>query len=496
MNQIKSYLFEILIVAFLIFGAIVFYFKFFTENHPDDEAVDQQEVFQTETQTPVVEKTATRLAPPDLLTAQAEVILRMDGSNTIGDKLAPALAAAYIRQLGSEVTISKPLTTENEMQVIGFLPDQNKVVAIEIKAHGSSTGFKSLIANKTDVAMSSRRIKHSENLDLLIKYGDMTNSESEHVIALDGLAIITHPGNPIKTITVDQLSKVFAGEITNWSELGGKDLPMSLYARDDQSGTYDTFKSLVLKKYNKQLAPASRYESNELLAKSVALDESAIGFTGLAYASKDMILKVSADVGIAAIEPKQFSISSEDYALSRRLFLYANKERSENSHVSGLIDFAVSGTGQQLVEQVSFIPQKITSTLPYIDHEFPIKYQQIALNGVRLSTTFRMRSDRAEIDNKSAQDINHLVTYLNQTPHKKITLIGFSAGESQNEKADQTRAFIRSKLLAYELKQRGIRNVEIIALGNQLPIDSNDSEVGRYRNNRTEIWVTKEDVKS
>ena len=75
-------------------------------------------------------------------------------------------------------------------------------------------------------------------------------------------------------------------------------------------------------------------------------------------------------------------------------------------------------------------------------------------------------------------------------------MIGFSAGESNDEKADKNRAFIRSKLLAFELKQRGIKNVEIIALGNQLPIDSNSNEVGRYKNNRTEVWLIKSDQSS
>lgn len=493
MYHIKRYLFEILIVLFVLIGAVVFYQKFGAGDRSEPATTRSMATVAADLPQSAMSVSTTPFSPPpDLLSAPAEVILRMDGSNTIGDKLAPAVAAAYLKQLGAEVTINKPLTRANEMQVIGFLPSANQVVAIEIRAHGSSTGFKSMINKQTDIAMSSRPIKESENLQLLLPFGDMTQSESEHVIALDGLAIIAHRDNPLRSITVAQLAQIFAGEITNWSQLGGENRGIKLYARDDQSGTYDTFSSLVLNKFGKKLAPAMRFESNELLARSVAADVSGIGFTGLAYASEEMIIKVSADEGIAAIEPKQFSISSEDYALSRRLFLYANTKRSGNPHVQGLIDFALSIQGQHLVEQVSFIPQKVTSALPVIDADFPVPYQRVAMTGERLSVTFRMRSDRAEIDNKSAQDIDHLVDYLKQTPHQKVTLVGFSAGESQDEDADKNRAFIRSKLLAFELKQRGIKNVEIIALGDALPIDSNDSEWGRYRNNRTEIWVTKE----
>ncbi len=445
---------------------------------------------------PVSPSSAGFIPPTDLLQVKPKVILKLDGSNTIGAKLAPALASEYLKQMGAVGTVLKRLQNHNEMQVIGFLPVQNQVVAVEIKAHGSSTGFKSLIAEETDIAMSSRGIKQQENLELLLDQGDMTKPESEHIIALDGLAIITHPSNPIKQLTVKQLAAIFSGEINNWSTLGGVDLAINLYARDDQSGTYDTFNSLVLKKYARQLAQSQRYESNENLVEAVRNDVAAIGFTGLAYADSSVIIKVAADEGLPAILPKQFSISSEDYALSRRLFLYANKQRNSNPHVSQFIALAISQQGQKLVELVDFIPQKITSNLPEVNQNHPLKYQQLAVNGERLSMTFRMRSDRAEIDNKSVQDIEHLVAYLSEVKHDKVALIGFSAGESNDETADKNRAFIRSKLLAFELKQRGIKNVEIIALGNQLPIDSNSNEVGRYKNNRTEVWLIKSDQSS
>jgi len=380
---------------------------------------------------------------PNLLEVKPEVILKLAGSNTIGAKLAPALASDYLKRLGSIGTIKKKLENENEFQVVGFLPNENRVVAIEIKAHGSTTGFQSLIAKDSDIAMSSRGIREQENLELLLDLGDMTKPESEHIIALDGLAVIAHPDNSVKQLTVNDLAAIFSGQITNWSELGGANVAITLHARDDQSGTYDTFNSLVLKKIGQKLA--------EL--------------------------------------PKQFSISSEDYALSRRLFLYANKDRSHNRHVNDFIELAVSKEGQKMVELVEFVPQKITSSLAVETDDYPSKYRKIAAVGKRLSMTFRMRSDRAEIDNKSVQDIEHLVDYLSKQSHKKVTLVGFSAGESNDERADKNRAFNRSRLLAHELKVRGVRNVEIIALGNQLPIDSNGNEIGRYKNNRTEVWL-------
>ena len=106
-----------------------------------------------------------------------------------------------------------------------------------------------------------------------------------------------------------------------------------------------------------------------------------------------------------------------------------------------------------------------------------------------MSSTFRLRSERSEIDTKSQQDISRLVAYFNEIKPKTITLVGFSANESDSER-NQKRAYIRSKLLAYALRQDGFRNVEKMSFGEKLPIDNNNSEQGKYKNNRTEIWVS------
>lgn len=495
--NLKNYVFEGLIVLTLAVGLAAFYFLYLQEGQALEKPILMQQLSaQAVDNNDITSTTDVGLAPADLLKIDPVIILRLHGSNTIGGKLVPAIAAAYLRSLGSDVTVTKTMERANESVVVGYLPHLNQVVGIEIKAHGSTTGFKSLIDDKTDIAMSSRPIKHEENLDLIINHGDMTNAESEHIIALDGLAIVVHPDNPLKQITVAQLADIFSGKIKNWSQIGGNNKAIQLYARDDQSGTFDTFKSLILKKYDKKLGAAKRFESNAELVEQVSNDPDAIGFSGLAYAQKNMILAVSAEQGLPSLIPHQFSISSEDYPLSRRLFLYANKLKSSNPHIREFIDFSVSFSGQQIAESVNFIPQKITTQLPMNVSNFPAKYQQLVRDGERLSMTFRMRADRAEIDNKSMQDIDNLVSFLRNQSYDKIRLIGFSAGESNDINIDRNRALVRSRLLAYELRQRGVRNVEVMAFGEQIPIDSNQNSYGAYRNNRTEVWLIKSEESS
>lgn len=418
-------------------------------------------------------------------------ILRIHGSNTVGADLAPQLATDYLKSLGAVSTEVVNLAIENEMMVIGQFANQ-ATLSIEIKAHGSSTGFKSLQKSETDIAMSSRPIKHVENLNLMLAHGDMTQAENEHVVALDGLAVITHPSNPIKSLTIQQLAAIFSGEINNWSALGGQKAKIRLYARDANSGTFDTFKALVLKTQKKKLSgEAKRFESNSVLASEVEQDPHGIGFTGLAYASQPMLVSVSADQGLPAIKPARFSVASEDYPLARRLFMYANIEKSRNQHVKPFLTLAKNSHSQKTVTDVGFVAQVISSSPRSVDFQAPVPYQQLAQHAQRLSSTFRMHADRPDMDTKSQQDIDRLIAYFNEIQPEKITLVGFSANESDPER-NRKRSYIRSKLLAHALRQHGFRNVEILALGAVMPIDTDDSPTGRYKNNRTEIWVSHE----
>ncbi len=101
---------------------------------------------------------------------------------------------------------------------------------IDVAAHGSGTGMRGLASGEAQIAMSSRPIKASEEA-LLADFGPMRSFDSEHVVAIDGLAVIVHPSNPLDALTVSDIARLFSGEIRNWAELGGSNRPVSLYAR-------------------------------------------------------------------------------------------------------------------------------------------------------------------------------------------------------------------------------------------------------------------------
>ncbi len=164
---------------------------------------------------------------------------------------------------------------------------------VELSAHGSSTGFTALLERHAELAAASRPVKDSE-VRALAGFGDLRSPYAEQVIAIDGLAIILHPDNPLASLDTAQLAAVFAGEVRTWEELGGKGGAIRLYARDEQSGTYDTFKELVLASHGKSLASdARRFESNDRLAAAVSADPHAIGFVGIASVGRARALAIA-----------------------------------------------------------------------------------------------------------------------------------------------------------------------------------------------------------
>jgi phosphate transport system substrate-binding protein len=258
--------------------------------------------------------------PWSVFAAQPTTVLRIQGSNTIGAKLGPALVKGMMEEEGLRAIQQTPGDRENEVHILGHDAQGNQV-QVELAAHGSSTGFAALKDGSAELAASSRPIKDAEFQDLA-GFGDLRSQYAEQVIAIDGLAIIQHPANPLRALTTAQLAAVFAGEVKTWEELGGQGGAIHLYARDDQSGTYDTFKELVLSRQGKSLAAgAQRFESNDKLSAAVSADPQGIGFVGLASINQARALAI-ADGDSQAMAPGADLIATEDYPLSRRLFLY------------------------------------------------------------------------------------------------------------------------------------------------------------------------------
>lgn len=413
--------------------------------------------------------------------------LRIQGSNTIGAALGPALVKGLMEHQGLQAVHTEPAEGANEQRVIGKTR-QGKTVTIEVAAHGSSTGFTALKKLSANLAASSRPIKDSELVDLE-PLGDLKSPEAEQVIAIDGLAIILHPQNPLNTLNTEQLAQLFNGEISTWETVGGVGGPIHVCARDDQSGTYDTFKDLVLRLRGKPLVPsAKRFESSEQLSDAVSQDPQGIGFIGLPYVRQAKAVAI-VDGDSQPMLPLNSLIATEDYPLSRRLFFYLPPS-GHNPWAKALVDFTQSSKGQAIVAASGFIAQQVQAMDVEPRASMPEGYQTIAREAQRLTVNFRFEEGSASLDNKARQDLQRVVAYIKSHDKldKQVTLVGF--GDAKN---DPQRAALLSKLRAMavrrELVKSGVVLREIRGFGAQMPVAANTADEGRIKNRRVEVWV-------
>jgi len=257
-----------------------------------------------------------------------------------------------IRQIGSTTVL--PLAEKWHTAFMEAHPEAN----IAVSGGGSGSGIEALISGTAEIANASRPIKDKET-----KQAEEAGiNVVEHVVAFDGIAVIVHPSNGAGQLSVEQISDIFVGNITNWNEVGGSDAEIVIVSRDSASGTYEAFKELVvtLHKTDKErdyAASALKESSNQAVLTAVAQTETAIGYVGLGYLDDSVkALDVVAMGGGDAVAASVDNVKSGDYPVSRSLFCYTNGEPA--GVLKDYMDFCMSDEGQQIVADEGFVPVK------------------------------------------------------------------------------------------------------------------------------------------
>ncbi len=243
----------------------------------------------------------------------------IDGSTTVGP-IAKAFAEYYTRQH----------------------PDVN----ITVSESGSGNGAKSLINGTCDVASMSRFMK-DEEVKAAVDKGVVPVC---HTIAVDGIAIITHPSNPVKGLTVAQVRDIYTGKVTNWNEVGGPNAQIVVISRDTNSGTYESFETLVMNK-EKMAASVEYVGSNGAIRQKVQSTVGAIGYVGLGFADKTV-----KTLEIDKIMPTKATVSSGRYPIARPLFLFTNGFPAMGSHLYAFVTMHMTKKGQEMIEAIGFVP--------------------------------------------------------------------------------------------------------------------------------------------
>ncbi len=234
--------------------------------------------------------------------------------------------------------------------------EKNPDVSIAVTGGGSGTGIAAIINGTCDIAQCSRAMKPQE-LDAAKKNG---REVQEVETAIDALAVIVNPSNPVSQLTIEQLSGIFTGAVTNWKELGGEDQPILVLSRERNSGTHVYFLEHIVRKGNEkgpeEYSPkALMLPSSQAISDEVAQSVSAIGYVGIGYVSNRQ-KKIA--VGKAAegpfVLPSMDTALDKTYPIARGLFMYIPKNPS--ALVKSFMDFVLSDQGQEIVQQMDFVP--------------------------------------------------------------------------------------------------------------------------------------------
>jgi phosphate transport system substrate-binding protein len=319
--------------------------------------------------------------------------------------------------------------------------------------------------------------------------------------------VLTAHENKTISLSIESIARIFAGQITDWSQVGQAAGTINVYAPTEDSGTFDTFKSLVLDPRKLKLSSAAkRTENHAEQSDWVAADPNGIGFTGIAYARNAKALNIETTCGLV-IQPSTFAIKTEEYPLARRLYLYTNGT-PKTILGQNILQFALSEKAQPIVKASDFIDQTI-DRLPYESQtprmanalnaapgDFDERLMKVLMSDIRdrerVSTTYRFNTGSFELDNKAQADISRLRNWLSEPAQrgKTVLLAGFAdtvGSFGSNKALSDARAQAVQRALGPipgpRIQNKGYRELA--------PASCNDTDLARQYNRRVEVWISR-----
>ncbi|MFW6067763.1 MAG: phosphate ABC transporter substrate-binding protein [Myxococcota bacterium] len=225
----------------------------------------------------------------------------------------------------------------------------NPGVSVQVSGGGSGTGIAALINGTTDIANASRAMKDREKKQVQDRQGA---APKEVPVALDALAVYVHEDNSVESLTFQQLQRIYRAKVDNWKDVGGPDRDITLYGRENNSGTYVYFKENVLD--NMDFASDTQtLPGTSAVINAVGKDTGGIGYGGIGYAEGVRTVPVAPEGG-DPVEPTKENATGGEYPLARSLYMYTPGE--PKGRIADFIEFVRSPEGQDVVEGAGYYP--------------------------------------------------------------------------------------------------------------------------------------------
>ncbi len=258
--------------------------------------------------------------------------------------------AGSIQNVGSDTIVNLALAWAETYTA------QHPELRISVTGGGSGTGIAALINGTVDIANASRQIK-AEEVERAEAGGIFP---VEHVIARDAIAVVVHPDNPVDELTIQQISAIFSGAITNWLDVGGEDRPIVLLSRESNSGTHVFFLEQVVRQGDKEdktlFSPDTLLlPSSEGISAEVRQNPNGIGYDGLGYVTDDQkVIAVAREPAGDFVLPTVGTANSGEYPIARDLYMYTAGEAT--GVIADYLAWIRGDVAQMIVADLGFVP--------------------------------------------------------------------------------------------------------------------------------------------
>ncbi len=434
------------------------------------------------------------------------------GSDTMGLSLMPLLLSGFADVKNGVAEFDEADAGLTKVKLTGDAGFGDEIGEFSVASTSTSRGFEDLQSRTNHIAMASRRIRPAEARSLRdVGAGNMISDGQEHIVAVDSLSVVVHAENPVEGVSLAQLDGIYSGRITNWSELGGPNQPIKVFALGEEDGTRSTFDQRIFSETNNRVASiVETVDSAEAMNDAVLRDRFGIGYVGAGFVRGTKALPIVGECGITS-RPGLFASKAEEYPLDRRLYLY-NRADNMTAEASEFVRFTTSNAADSVIAKAGFVDLSIArreqdaidgrmrALIENTIDPFELSLMRDLLVDMfqwdRLSTTFRFAPGSTRLDAKGLADLDRLIDYLAEQPEgSEIALVGFTDGDGAFE-ANRTLSLVRAQQVADAIDSlasselQGI-NVLTKGYGEMAPSACNETLDGKRINRRVEVWIRK-----
>ncbi|MBO9716383.1 MAG: substrate-binding domain-containing protein [Pseudoxanthomonas sp.] len=416
--------------------------------------------------------------------------MRIHGSNSIGATLMPALVEDWLASMDYQQVRRVPRSPA--LMEIHAVRDGLPLV-VEIDKHGAAPGFAALVRGDAELAMLARQPDPRERDDGW-QLGDLSSPEQEYVLALNGAAVVVNKDNPLRRIDVAQLRALLAGEVRDWSQLGGRGGPVRVQLGPERGGLEDFVRERITAGRTPHPATLVRNGDLRAAARAVAHDPSALAIVELTTPLPAGVRAVAVADGGVAVAPDAAGVRSRDYPLVRPYTLYGGQMMSALGRSFAM--YTITARAQDVVRAQGLVALDVAAP-PAVAADatvrLPEEYRHAVDGAVRLplALRFNLKSLTTIYDGYSAQQLERVVAWMKRPENRgrSLSVVGFASEDPGNRLFATTTSNNRADIVVAYLVGNGIAVQRSRGLGSLQPLAAGDDENARRRNERVELWL-------